>query len=187
MNITGSKRFEVLQRDGFKCRYCGAQPFHTTLHMDHVMPQSLGGTDERSNLAAACQRCNLGKHAAAPSPELVAAVIADDVRYEAQQRRAGSALCHVCGFAVITELEDDPSEDSRHESCDLAFTDAYRVGTNDGYARGASDWIGTMENRAQYTDPLARHIDRFAGVAAYEHWDMQCSRWEPAAAERWAA
>lgn len=26
--------------------------------MDHVVPRSLGGGDERSNLAAACYRCN---------------------------------------------------------------------------------------------------------------------------------
>lgn len=39
-------RFEVLARDNFTCRYCGASPQKdpsVTLHIDHIIPWSKGG------------------------------------------------------------------------------------------------------------------------------------------------
>jgi hypothetical protein len=33
-----------------------------TFHVDHIIPQSLGGTNDLSNLALACQPCNAAKH-----------------------------------------------------------------------------------------------------------------------------
>ena len=57
-------RFEVLARDQFRCRYCGATASETELHVDHVVPVSLGGTDTADNLVAACRQCNLGKGSA---------------------------------------------------------------------------------------------------------------------------
>lgn len=40
------------------------------LHVDHVLPVSLGGLNQIDNLVTACQGCNLGKHArpALPPP-----------------------------------------------------------------------------------------------------------------------
>lgn len=61
--LSGRERFKVLERDGFSCQYCGRRPPEATLHVDHVVPRSLGGTNDPSNLAAACRRCNLGKSA----------------------------------------------------------------------------------------------------------------------------
>lgn len=55
-------RFEVLQRDGFRCRYCGGTPEEGyVLQVDHIVPVSRGGKNESSNLAAACWLCNSGK------------------------------------------------------------------------------------------------------------------------------
>jgi len=51
-------RAQILSRDNNECQYCGAQA--TTV--DHVIPVAKGGTDESSNLAAACNRCNYSKH-----------------------------------------------------------------------------------------------------------------------------
>ena len=60
--IPRSLRYAVLERDGFCCRYCGvAAGSGITLHVDHIVPVSKGGTDEPSNLCAACDTCNLGK------------------------------------------------------------------------------------------------------------------------------
>jgi len=56
-------RFEVLRRDGFRCKYCGLAPPDCVLVVDHVVPVARGGTNERTNLAAACHDCNAGKHA----------------------------------------------------------------------------------------------------------------------------
>jgi 5-methylcytosine-specific restriction endonuclease McrA len=55
-------RFEVLQRDSFRCRYCGRSASDgAILHIDHLVPVARGGTDEIENLTTACDRCNLGK------------------------------------------------------------------------------------------------------------------------------
>lgn len=51
-------RAQILSRDNNECQYCGAQA--TTV--DHVIPVAKGGTDEHSNLQAACARCNYSKH-----------------------------------------------------------------------------------------------------------------------------
>ena len=39
------------------------------LVIDHIQPQSLGGSDERENLAAACYRCNEFKQAKTHAPD----------------------------------------------------------------------------------------------------------------------
>lgn len=63
MAISLKKRFEILRRDQFTCRYCGRVAPSVIVEVDHVMPRSEGGTDEDSNLVAACFECNRGKRA----------------------------------------------------------------------------------------------------------------------------
>lgn len=44
------------------CQYCGYGPKDgVKLHVDHIKPVSKGGTNDRSNLQALCELCNLGK------------------------------------------------------------------------------------------------------------------------------
>lgn len=50
-------REQVLQRDNYTCVYCGNE----ATQADHIIPKSLGGKDELSNLVAACLRCNSTK------------------------------------------------------------------------------------------------------------------------------
>lgn len=59
--MTAGVRFQVLERDGFRCRYCGLEASEAQLHVDHVVPVSKGGTHGLENLVASCERCNLGK------------------------------------------------------------------------------------------------------------------------------
>ena len=61
MAISKSKRYEIFERDGFQCRYCGKQPPEVCLEVDHVIPSSKGGTDDPENLTTACFDCNSGK------------------------------------------------------------------------------------------------------------------------------
>ncbi len=61
--LPNALRFEILQRDGFRCRYCGRKSNKAELHVDHIHPLKAHGTDAKENLAASCRRCNLGKHA----------------------------------------------------------------------------------------------------------------------------
>ena len=60
-SMSKSLRFEVMKRDGFVCRYCGATPMGTRLEVDHIEPVSKGGTNDPSNLVTACFECNRGK------------------------------------------------------------------------------------------------------------------------------
>lgn len=59
--MTPKLRIDVLQRDGRRCRACGATADDATLHIDHIVPVSRGGLTEMSNLQVLCQSCNLGK------------------------------------------------------------------------------------------------------------------------------
>jgi hypothetical protein len=61
MSVSTRTRFEILKRDGFRCRYCGASSIDVLLHVDHVIARASGGTDDHENLVAACSDCNLGK------------------------------------------------------------------------------------------------------------------------------
>lgn len=57
-------RFEILARDKFTCRFCGASPTKdptVTLHIDHIVPWSKGGETSLDNLQTLCSKCNLGK------------------------------------------------------------------------------------------------------------------------------
>lgn len=74
MSVTKRVRYEVLRRDEYTCRYCGEAAPDVKLTVDHVNPVSLGGSDDPSNLVAACQDCNAGKSSSQPDAPLVAAV-----------------------------------------------------------------------------------------------------------------
>jgi hypothetical protein len=50
-------RGAVLDRDGWTCRYCGAE----ATEVDHVDPRARGGATTPANLVAACRPCNKGK------------------------------------------------------------------------------------------------------------------------------
>jgi Restriction endonuclease len=64
--IPAQLRFRVLQRDGFRCQYCGRSARDgAVLHVDHVVPVAAGGETNEGNLIAACDQCNLGKSATA--------------------------------------------------------------------------------------------------------------------------
>lgn len=57
-------RFVVMQRDNFKCRFCGASPAKdpsVELHVDHIKPWAKGGETVIENLQTLCSKCNLGK------------------------------------------------------------------------------------------------------------------------------
>ena len=55
-------RHEVFKRDNYTCVECGARKEDgATLHVDHKIPVSKGGTDELDNLQTLCSDCNLNK------------------------------------------------------------------------------------------------------------------------------
>ena len=55
---------QVREEAGNRCEYChlGQDELpYATFHIDHIIPKKHGGGDDRSNLALACQQCNLHK------------------------------------------------------------------------------------------------------------------------------
>jgi HNH endonuclease len=56
-------RETVELRAGRRCEYCRAPQPATGIryHLEHVFPESLGGTDDVDNLALACPTCNYYK------------------------------------------------------------------------------------------------------------------------------
>ena len=54
-------RFLVLERDGFRCCYCGRQAPSVALEADHVIPVLEGGPTSLENLVTSCWECNSGK------------------------------------------------------------------------------------------------------------------------------
>jgi hypothetical protein len=92
MSISKRLRYEILKRDGNKCRYCGATADESPLTIDHVVPVSLGGTDDPGNLVAACKDCNAGKSSSNPDAPLVAAVSDDALRWAAAIRTTAEAM-----------------------------------------------------------------------------------------------
>lgn len=101
MAVTKALRFEILRRDKFTCTYCGATSAESALHVDHVIPSSLGGEDTPDNLTTACIDCNAGKSSRMVDDQPVApadersrrwaqamAQAAEETRQESDDRRA---------------------------------------------------------------------------------------------------
>lgn len=59
--LPDSLKFEVLERDHYRCVYCGATALDARLEVDHYQPVASGGTNDLWNLVTACSSCNRGK------------------------------------------------------------------------------------------------------------------------------
>lgn len=114
MQLSKRLRYEVLRRDGFKCRYCGRGAPEVKLTVDHVTPVALGGTDEATNLVAACLECNAGKSSASADNEFV-----QELDEQAQRWRSAMQAA-----AQIRHRERDQLERDL-DALDLAWRDWY--------------------------------------------------------------
>lgn len=86
MAVSKRTRFEVLRRDNYTCRYCRSTEGELTV--DHVVPASLGGSDNPSNLVAACKDCNAGKASTSPDEAIVVDVSDDEIRWARALKQA---------------------------------------------------------------------------------------------------
>lgn len=91
MALTKRTRYEVLKRDNHTCRYCGGTAPDVVLTVDHVTPVALGGSDDPSNLVAACRDCNAGKASTSPDAATVEDVKQLDIRWAGAIRRVAQA------------------------------------------------------------------------------------------------
>jgi len=53
-----SLRIAIFDRDQWECQYCGDLLTEASATLDHIVPRSRGGTDEKGNLATCCMMCN---------------------------------------------------------------------------------------------------------------------------------
>lgn len=127
MSIPKRLRFEILRRDNYACRYCGARAPFADLHIDHVIPRNHGGTDAPWNLTAACADCNLGKSDGVPDQAIVHEVRQDHVLH---MKCKGLPVlpCMYCSTPVQREPEDEDHEYPQCETCNAAVCDAYEAG-----------------------------------------------------------
>ena len=51
----------IWRRSLGKCYYCAKDLPIADMHIDHMLPAKRGGTNDMSNLVAACRSCNIGK------------------------------------------------------------------------------------------------------------------------------
>jgi hypothetical protein len=60
MPVSASSRRIVREKAQFRCEYCHADERWQFIRftIDHIIPQSVGGSDEIDNLALACRNCN---------------------------------------------------------------------------------------------------------------------------------
>ena len=56
--ISTGLRWWIFERDDFRCFYCWSR---RRLTVDHVVPESSGGTTDKTNLITACEKCNRSK------------------------------------------------------------------------------------------------------------------------------
>ena len=61
--LSGSLRYEVLKRAGFRCELCGISAEERAIEVDHIIPRKHGGEDDLTNLQALCFKCNANKGA----------------------------------------------------------------------------------------------------------------------------
>jgi HNH endonuclease len=60
VTISAQLRQRIIAAADYRCEYCksSSRLTGTPLVMEHILPRSLGGTDDQENLAASCYRCN---------------------------------------------------------------------------------------------------------------------------------
>lgn len=157
MAVSKRLRFEILRRDNHSCRYCGRSAPEVELTVDHVVPAALGGSDESSNLVAACRDCNGGKSSVPAGAPLVDDVAQDAVRWAAAMRQAAEEMA--------------AEEDATREILDAVEEAWNRSWTPAGWELSVTTFIRAGLNRETLTD-LARSASTARGID--DRWAYFC-------------
>jgi ATP adenylyltransferase len=96
--LSGTVRYQVLSRAGFRCELCGAPADEQALEVDHIIPRRHGGRDEETNLQALCWRCNANKGA----PEMLRTSVLFVRRWMLDNRSAHSATSRLAASSERT-------------------------------------------------------------------------------------
>src|SRR5262245_2812857 len=65
-SLSRDLRLRIFERDEWQCWYCGIEieesSAFSSASIDHLLPESRGGSNEESNLVTACRSCNSKKN-----------------------------------------------------------------------------------------------------------------------------
>jgi len=166
MVVSRRQRFEILRRDNYTCRYCGARAPDVTLTVDHVIPTALGGSDDSTNLVTACRDCNAGKSSIAPDQPIVADVDAAALLFAKAIEKA----------AAIRRLELQ-ALDALIDQFDAAWT-TWHDSDNEPLHR-QRDWRWTIERFLSLgldVDDLTRYVTVAMNAGTYNDrtWRYFC-------------
>lgn len=92
MAVSKRLRAEIFRRDNSTCHYCGAKAPDVKITIDHVIPVTLGGSDDPSNLTTACEDCNAGKTSVPPDAATVKQISEDAFRWANAIKAAGENM-----------------------------------------------------------------------------------------------
>lgn len=168
MAVSKRLRYEVLRRDNHTCRYCGASAPDVHLTVDHVLPVALGGTDEATNLVAACADCNSGKSSSNPDQPLVDQVSRDAVRWAEAVKRAANVIAkdRAAAYNYAQEVYD--------AWCEFEYTPRWNADPE--MIPLPDDWADSIEMFRQRGMPYALLADcarislRRSTVSVNEKW-----------------
>jgi ATP adenylyltransferase len=93
-DISGTIRYEVLKRAGFRCELCGISADERAIEVDHIIPRKHGGKDDLTNLQALCFKCNANKGARDDQDFRV-------VREGTNERQSDCVFCNLATDLVI--------------------------------------------------------------------------------------
>jgi diadenosine tetraphosphate (Ap4A) HIT family hydrolase len=92
--LSGSLRYEVLKRAGFRCELCGVSADERAIEVDHIVPRKHGGEDDLTNLQALCFKCNANKGARDDADFRV-------IRESINVRQPGCIFCEIPDERII--------------------------------------------------------------------------------------
>jgi ATP adenylyltransferase len=92
--LSGSLRYEVLKRAGFRCELCGISADERAIEVDHILPRKHGGEDNLTNLQALCFKCNANKGARDDEDFRV-------IREGINARQSGCVFCELPADRII--------------------------------------------------------------------------------------
>ncbi len=102
-----TEKYFALRRQNCQCLYCGTSISFKTAEMDHIVPRTNGGSNnKRSNLAAVCTTCNKSKSNIPFAVWVLSGEAGSKVSLEGAKKRVDSLLL------TKTDLPEDYDDDS---------------------------------------------------------------------------
>ena len=96
--ISGSIRYQVLNRSKLRCELCGIPNDQKALEVDHIIPRNQGGSDDISNLQSLCYSCNAMKKDKDSTDFR-------KVRESYEEREVGCPFCQIPKKRILEEDE----------------------------------------------------------------------------------